>query len=1035
MSNYYFVLNAHLFYNYFLHRFKIMAKIKILSPQEEKTFKSVPSFNLQKRKSVFSLTPLIKKEIKSLKTENAKIAFVLLLGYFKTTGKFFDKTKFEKKDFDFVLKQLKIQMTFSDFLDNYERYLFHRQKKAVLKFTHHTEFDQIQAVNFLSTQVQYSMNARKLFFTIVDWLIEHSIEVPSYFKLTELVNETIQNYEEKLKSTLSLFLTEKEKLLLDSLFDKDEYNQYKITLLKSISQSDNVSKIKTSIQEFLTIQNLFKELDFVIQKLNLDLNTWRSYAYWVDKSRSYNLLKKEDTIARYLYSIAFIVHQQSYRSDSFVKICLNIQNKIKNRFQEYEKEWIYQKKEIQDALVKMSTKKVENYKFQWEKTKQILAKETLSNDEKIQQMNLMVQEQENTIQEFDKKWKELKLDEYKLSEKSLYHEFLPTQYIYLNQRIGQILKILDFDEKSSDPNLIEAIKNYKEMSKNSFCESILPLFEDLKGVYLSNGKINFRHCKSQFFLMICEAIKSGKLNLKYSYKYLSMEKYLIPFEEWEKNKQGLLQQTNLLNFENVNTVLSSLSMELNTQYDTTNQHFLDGKNPYLSIKQNPIITTPGSYKPQEDVVSDLLEPFHFVSIKDILLATHEQTHFMDSLKHQNKDFSSKRPDLNTLVAGIMSYGCNIGYYKMAKISKGINLYTLQNTIQWYFHQECIEEANERIIKLTKSLSIYQLFKKDMLQHTSSDGQKYNMAVESLNANYSFKYFGKEKGVSVYGFVDEGISTFYSTVISASEREATYVLDGLLHNDLYWEEDKEWLHHTDTHGQSEVMFAATNLLGISLAPRIKDLKKKTLYGFKRPSEYKNQDYIFTPRQTINQEIIRKEWDEVLRLMVTIKTKRTTASTIFNRLSSYTKQHPLYQALSQLGRIYRSIYILKYYDELELRNSTEDMLNKMERSHQFAKAIFFDNNQKIKQELKEDQDITMNCRILIQNAIILWNCLQLSQLLLETHDPVKKQEIISIIQKGTASTWKHVNLQGIYDFIAPKKSNLYFSKIEEILKMKL
>ncbi len=171
------------------------------------------------------------------------------------------------------------------------------------------------------------------------------------------------------------------------------------------------------------------------------------------------------------------------------------------------------------------------------------------------------------------------------------------------------------------------------------------------------------------------------------------------------------------------------------------------------------------------------------------------------------------------------------------------------------------------------------------------------------------------------------------------------------------------------------------------------------------------------------------------MATIKTKKTTASTIFNRLSSYTKQHPLYQALNQLGRIYRSIYILKYYDELELRNSTEDMLNKMERSHQFAKAIFFDNNQKIKQELKEDQDIAMNCRILIQNAIILWNCLQLSHLLLEINDPVRKQEMVEIIKKGTASTWKHVNLQGIYDFIAPKKSNLYFSKIEDILKMKI
>jgi hypothetical protein len=39
-------------------------------------------------------------------------------------------------------------------------------------------------------------------------------------------------------------------------------------------------------------------------------------------------------------------------------------------------------------------------------------------------------------------------------------------------------------------------------------------------------------------------------------------------------------------------------------------------------------------------------------------------------------------------------------------------------------------------------------------HTSSDGPKFEVKVESLNANHSFKYFGKGKGVSVYSFIDE-----------------------------------------------------------------------------------------------------------------------------------------------------------------------------------------------------------------------------------------------------------------------------------------
>ena len=68
-------------------------------------------------------------------------------------------------------------------------------------------------------------------------------------------------------------------------------------------------------------------------------------------------------------------------------------------------------------------------------------------------------------------------------------------------------------------------------------------------------------------------------------------------------------------------------------------------------------------------------------------------------------------------------------------------------------------------------------------HTSSDGQKFEVKVESLNANHSFKYFGKGKGVSVYSFIDERHLLFHSTVISAAERESAYVIDGLMHNDV------------------------------------------------------------------------------------------------------------------------------------------------------------------------------------------------------------------------------------------------------------
>lgn len=103
-------------------------------------------------------------------------------------------------------------------------------------------------------------------------------------------------------------------------------------------------------------------------------------------------------------------------------------------------------------------------------------------------------------------------------------------------------------------------------------------------------------------------------------------------------------------------------------------------------------------------------------------------------------------------------------------------------------------------------------------HTSNDGQKCEVTVDSLNANHSFKYLGKDKGVSVISFIDMRHMIWYSTVISSTERETAYVIDGLMHNDVI----KSDIHSTYTHGFSEMIFTVTYLLGFTFAPRIKGL---------------------------------------------------------------------------------------------------------------------------------------------------------------------------------------------------------------------
>ena len=81
---------------------------------------------------------------------------------------------------------------------------------------------------------------------------------------------------------------------------------------------------------------------------------------------------------------------------------------------------------------------------------------------------------------------------------------------------------------------------------------------------------------------------------------------------------------------------------------------------------------------------------------------------------------------------------------------------------------------------------------------------------------------------------------------------------------------------------------------------------------------------------------------MKRVITIKSRRTTASQLLKRLTSYSKHHKLYTAIKEFGKIIKTNFLLVYIDKVELRQRIEKQLNKSEASNRFAKAIFFGNN---------------------------------------------------------------------------------------------
>src|SRR5262249_2002238 len=128
---------------------------------------------------------------------------------------------------------------------------------------------------------------------------------------------------------------------------------------------------------------------------------------------------------------------------------------------------------------------------------------------------------------------------------------------------------------------------------------------------------------------------------------------------------------------------------------------------------------------------------------------------------------------------------------------------------------------------------------------------------------------------------------HSLLFTAADRESAYVIDGLMHNEVV----KSDIHSTDAFGSTEAIFATSHLTGFSYAPRFKNLKRQRLYIFRSRQSVDRSAWKIKPAAYCDEQHIIQFWDDILRFIATIKLKETTASELFRRPNSYSKQHGL------------------------------------------------------------------------------------------------------------------------------------------------
>jgi TnpA family transposase len=291
--------------------------------------------------------------------------------------------------------------------------------------------------------------------------------------------------------------------------------------------------------------------------------------------------------------------------------------------------------------------------------------------------------------------------------------------------------------------------------------------------------------------------------------------------------------------------------------------------------------------------------------------------------------------------------------------------------------------------------------------SSSDGQRFGVERSSLLASVYPRYFGYyDKAITIYTHISDQFSIFSTQAISCAPREAMYVLDGLLNNNTQLQPKA---HTTDTHGYTEQLFALCYLLGFSFEPRLKDLPDQHLYRIDRLIEVGDLKSLFTGFADL--ELIREQWDELVRVAASLKNKVSPAHVVLQRLTNASPQDRLAKAVNALGRIVKTIFILKYISDPELRSKIQRQLNRGESRHDLVKALCFANQGEFK---TGDYDQIMNkasCLSLACNAVLVWNTMEIEKIvraLRMSGQPVSDADVLLI----SPLLRKHVVPNGTY-----------------------
>ena len=592
-----------------------------------------------------------------------------------------------------------------------------------------------------------------------------------------------------------------------------------------------------------------------------------------------------------------------------------------------------------------------------------------------------------------------------------YFDLLGTRYSTLRQFAPRFLESFTWRAANPDEPLLKAIAVLRELNlaglrkvPDDAPDEFVPA-KWLPYVMLENGKYSRRYYELCLLWEMRLALRNGRLWIEGSRRYTDPETYLIPPDRWRELKAEACRLMKIS--EDGEERLNAKIAEFRTAAEDLALH-LAGQNT-VRIENGELIVgqleaedrSPGA----EELEELIAERLPHVDLPALLIEVDGWVNFTGALTHAGGEPSRREEMLELLHASILAQSGNFGLTQIARMS-GYDHQQLFWVTHWHLREETLREATTRLVNYHHHLPLSRFLGGGAL--SSSDGQRFPVAVKTANATALPKYYGYGRGLTFYTWTSDQGSQFGTKPIPSTTRDATFVLDEVLDNET---ELPLLMHATDTAGFTELIFCLFDALGYQFAPRLRDLGDQTLYRVAPESDFGIVNQLLTGR--FHPEYCLDQWDDLLRLAGSLKMGWVTSSLLIGKLNAMPKQNALIRAMQEYGRLIKTNFILRYLCDPELRRQIHRQLNKGETLHSLRRYLMVAHEGQIRKRYPDDQLNQAHCLNLVTNAVVVWNTVYMWEAI-EQLKREGRQIDEEDLKHLSPARHEHINVYGRYFF---------------------